>query len=124
MWVLKLQTFFYLKLKKGKIAFVTIKSTGLTESELKNNLKLYTAKQVNAILRIIKFLRKCEISSSQLWRIASIALSDQLKAEGLIRNLMGKFKIGLISGKTFLQYVRSQLFRDAFFLYNLFKIKG
>ena len=108
---------------KGKIAYAVVGSTGLTDLELKKNMRIYAPKQIGKILEIIKFLQRCEISASQLWRIALVASSDRFKAEGLIRNLMGKFKIGLVSGRILLNYIRSQLFQDAFSLYSLFKVK-
>ena len=104
---------------KGKIAYTVVGSTGLTKQEIVNNIRIRTLDGISMTLNIINFLLKCEASSSNLWKIVSVAAENKVKAKALIRNLISKFKVPLYDGKLLLRYIDTEFFSDAFLLFNL-----
>ncbi|MBC7130574.1 type III-B CRISPR-associated protein Cas10/Cmr2 [Candidatus Bathyarchaeota archaeon] len=107
--------------KKGCIGYAVLSSTGLTQKEIKKCMKIRTITEIQKILEIINFLSESELSSSIIWKIATLAYRDKVKAEAILENYMGNFKVGLITGNKLLDFIKSDLFQEAFMLYRVFR---
>ena len=105
---------------KDKVAFAVIGGSGVTSSELEK-IKPRTWNELDTILEIVDSMRKRDVASSQLRRIAETASKNCDEAEILIKYQMGREIIPWQKGKRFLSYLETGLFSDAFLIYNLFK---
>lgn len=105
---------------KNRIAFAVIGGSGVTLSELKR-VEPRRWDELDVILETVDFMRGSGVASSQLRRIANVAMDDPEKAEVLIKYLMGREIVDWNEGVKFLLYLKSGLLREAFLVYNLFR---
>jgi len=104
---------------RNRVAFAIIGGTGATLNELEK-VNPRTWEELDEILRIVSFMRKSGVASSQIRRIASIAEKEPEKAEVFVKYLMGRRVIDWREGEKFLSYLKTGLLYDAFLVYNAF----
>ncbi|MGB9672030.1 MAG: Cas10/Cmr2 second palm domain-containing protein, partial [Candidatus Norongarragalinales archaeon] len=111
---------------KNKVAYTVIGGSGVTSSELEK-VKARSWNELDMILDIVDFMRRSGFASSQLRRVAEVAASSHVsdeglvKAEALIKYLMGRDLIDWQLGEKMLSYLETGLLVEAFIIYNLFR---
>ena len=105
---------------KNRVAYAVIGGSGVTGSELEK-VKSWEWDKLDIILRIVESMRRSDIASTQLRRVARIAAVNPVRAEAYIEHLMGKEVIDWKEGERLLSYLESGLLSEAFLFYNLFR---
>lgn len=103
---------------ENRFAFAFIGSSGVTAAELEK-VKSRDWKELDVMLEIVEFMCRSDVAVSQLRRAAMVSASNPVKAEALIKYLMGKETIRWDDGVKMLSYLESGLLADAFLVYNL-----
>jgi len=106
---------------KNRVAFAVIGGSGVTISELEQKVRPMSWNDLDELLSIVDFMREEGFAASQLRKVASVAVDDPVRAEVLIKCLMGRERIGWVEGKTLLSHLESGLLGEAFLIYNLFR---
>ncbi len=111
---------------KNRVAFAVIGGSDVTLSELAK-VKSWSWSDLETIMEIAKFMRRGDVASSQLRKIAGVLAGDLKRNLGtdrakiFVRHQMGRNAIEWTFGEKILSYIDTGLFLEAFSVYNLFK---
>ncbi|MEM3366225.1 MAG: HD domain-containing protein [Candidatus Methanomethyliaceae archaeon] len=100
---------------KNRVAFAFLRGSAVGESELER-FKPRTWDELKHLIDLTKFMGMGGVSSSQLRSFASVR--DPEYAEILIKNRMGRGRIGWEEGEGLLSALKSGLLTDAFLVYK------
>lgn len=104
---------------KNKVAYAIIGGSGVTASELEKCVRSRTWDELDELLNIVKFIGEGGVASSQIKRIAKLASKEPVKAEVLIKYLVGRGIIGWKDGEKLLAFLKTGLLSEASLLHNL-----
>ncbi|MGC8937077.1 MAG: Cas10/Cmr2 second palm domain-containing protein [Candidatus Methanomethylicaceae archaeon] len=101
---------------KGRVAYDFIRGVGEVGGG-----RVRTWEELDEILRLVEFMGRGGVTSSQLRMIVAASVRDLDFAEALIKHQMGRRIIGWKEGEQLLSGLRNQLLADAFLIYKTFK---
>ncbi|MEM3162022.1 MAG: type III-B CRISPR-associated protein Cas10/Cmr2 [Candidatus Bathyarchaeia archaeon] len=111
---------------KDRIAFAVVGGSGITLSELAK-VGSWSWQELDGILEIAQFMRRSDVTSSQIRKIAKVLSGDLNRGMGperakiFVMHQMGRGKIDWSFGEKILSYIETGLLLEAFSIYNLFK---
>ncbi|MEM3736872.1 MAG: type III-B CRISPR-associated protein Cas10/Cmr2 [Candidatus Bathyarchaeia archaeon] len=105
---------------KASIAFHFITEAGVLEAELEK-CRAYSWVEIGKLLRVVDYLRRCKLTSSQVRLIAAACKRNRENAQTVTKYFMGRGQIEWHEGERLLAYIKSGLFHDAFQVYNAFR---
>jgi CRISPR/Cas system-associated protein Cas10 (large subunit of type III CRISPR-Cas system) len=111
---------------KDRVAFAVIGGSDVTLSELAK-VKSWKWNELKTIMDLANSMKRGDIASSQLRRIASVLASDlkrnlgTYRTEAFVKYQMGREAIDWAFGEKILSYIKTGFLFEAFFIYNLFK---